>query len=36
VLLIYFAVGKVTRGEGENTGVSKENDFFAVMVKVFP
>jgi hypothetical protein len=34
--VLYFSVGKVTRGEGANTGVNKEKELFAVMVNLFP
>jgi hypothetical protein len=34
-VLLYFTAGKVTRG-GEDTGVNKEKEFFAVMVNLFP
>ena len=34
--VLYFSVGKVTRGEVENTGVNKENGLFAVMVNLYP
>jgi hypothetical protein len=33
--VLYFSVGKVTRGE-ENTGVNSEKEIFAVMVNLFP
>jgi hypothetical protein len=33
--VLYFSVGKVTRGEGQNPGVNKE-ELFAVMVNLFP
>jgi hypothetical protein len=36
VVCIIFFVGKITRGEGENTGVNKEKELFAVMVNLFP
>jgi hypothetical protein len=34
--VLYFSVGKVTRGEVENTGVNKEKELFAVMVNLYP
>jgi hypothetical protein len=34
--LYFFFVGKVTRGEGENTGFNEEKELFALMVKLFP
>jgi hypothetical protein len=36
VLSITFSVGKVTRGEGENTGINKQKEVFAFMVNLFP
>jgi hypothetical protein len=34
--VLYFSVGKVTRGEGENIGVNRMEELFAVMVNLFP
>ena len=34
--ILYFSVGKVTRGEEENIGVKKEIEQLAVMVNFFP
>jgi hypothetical protein len=34
--VLYLCVGKVTRGEGENTGVNKRKEPFIVMVNLFP
>jgi hypothetical protein len=34
--VLYFSVGKVARGDGEDTGIRKEKELFAVMVKLFP
>jgi hypothetical protein len=34
--VLYFCVGKVTRGEEKNTGVNKEKKLFAVMFNLFP
>jgi hypothetical protein len=34
--VLYFSVERVTRRGGENTGINKEKELFAVMVKLFP
>ena len=36
ICMIYFSVGKVTGGEGENTGINNAKELFAVMVNLFP
>jgi hypothetical protein len=36
VLCIIIFVGRVTRGEGEKTGINKEKELFAAMVNLFP
>jgi hypothetical protein len=33
--VLYFCVGKFTRGEGENTGIYKEKELLAVVVNHF-
>jgi hypothetical protein len=34
--VLYFYVGKFTSGEGENIGINKEKELFAVMLKLSP
>jgi hypothetical protein len=34
--VLYFSVRNAIRGEGENTGVNKEKELFAVMVNLSP
>jgi hypothetical protein len=36
VLWVIFSVGKVTKVEGENSGVNKKKELFDVMVNHFP
>jgi hypothetical protein len=33
--VLYFSVGKVSRGEGENTGIDREKELFAVLSEPF-
>jgi hypothetical protein len=34
--VLHFSVGKVTSGQGENIGVNRVKELFAVMMNIFP